>query len=163
MEFYQKLPKVELHAHINGSIGPSLLRKLVEEYEMKRPGEMGQDYESILKKLQTDETQDMTLAECFLAFKCIHRVSGDEKSVRLVVAKDDSCINFLNGLYCFCRLKPVVVLSSKVRQIVKNVISSFAADGVVYLELRTTPRAEASSGMTKVRKSSMLTKSSLAV
>jgi len=116
MEFYQKLPKVELHAHINGSIGPSLLRNLVEEYEMKRPGEMGQDYESILKKLQTDETQDMTLAECFLAFKCIHRVSGDEKSVR---------------------------------QIVKNVISSFAADGVVYLELRTTPRAEASSGMTK--------------
>ena len=29
-------------------------------------------------------------------------------------------------------------------------ISAFADDGVVYVELRTTPRAEVSSGMTKV-------------
>ena len=39
---------------------------------------------------------------------------------------------------------------SQVRFIVRGVISSFAADGVVYVELRTTPRSETSSGMTKV-------------
>ena len=81
MEFYKQLPKVELHAHINGSIGPDLLQKLVNEYEAKRPGELGQEFDSILAKLQSTELQDMTLAECFLAFKCIHRVSGDEESV----------------------------------------------------------------------------------
>ena len=41
---------------------------------------------------------------------------------------------------------------AKVRMIVNDVISNFAADGVVYLELRTTPRAEARTGMTKVSK-----------
>ena len=108
MEFYQRLPKVELHAHINGSIGPSLLRKLVEEYEKKRPGEMGPDYESILKKLQTDETEDITLAECFVAFKCIHRVSGDEKSVRvvIVVAVVPVFWSFCHELTLRCRFIP---------------------------------------------------------
>ena len=92
MEFYKQLPKVELHAHINGSIGPDLLQKLVNEYEAKRPGEIGQEFDSILAKLQSTEMQDMTLAECFLAFKCIHRVSGDEESVGVCYGIETYCV-----------------------------------------------------------------------
>jgi len=115
MDFFKRLPKVELHAHLNGSIGPALLKRLVDEHE-HQPSDSIQKDDVILKKLLADESDLMTLDECFQAFKCIHRVSGDETAVRLIV---------------------------------RDVISSFAADGVVYVELRTTPRAEPSSGMTK--------------
>lgn len=116
MDFYRQLPKVELHAHINGSIGPSLLQRLVKEFGEKHRDETSESYDLMFRKLTSSESELMTLDECFQAFKCIHRVSGEENAVRMIV---------------------------------KDVISNFAADGVVYLELRTTPRAEARTGMTK--------------
>jgi len=116
MEFYRQLPKVELHAHINGSIGPSLLQRLVKEFGEKHRDETSENYDLMFSKLTSNKSELMTLDECFQAFKCIHRVSGEENAVRMIV---------------------------------NDVISNFAADGVVYLELRTTPRAEARTGMTK--------------
>ena len=80
MDFFKRLPKVELHAHLNGSIGPALLKRLVDEHE-HQPSDSIQKDDVILKKLLADESDLMTLDECFQAFKCIHRVSGDETAV----------------------------------------------------------------------------------
>jgi len=117
MEFFKRLPKVELHAHLNGSIGPKTLKALAEECRKRNPDFDMTDVDEVVSSLTNGNDSDlMTLDQCFKMFKCIHSVSGSEKAVRLI----------LDG-----------------------VISSFADDGVVYLELRTTPRADLVSGMTK--------------
>ena len=81
MEFYRQLPKVELHAHINGSIGPSLLQRLVEEFGEKHRDETSDNYDLMFRKLTSSQSELMTLDECFQAFTCIHRVSGEENAV----------------------------------------------------------------------------------
>ena len=83
-DFFKRLPKVELHAHINGSIAPSLLKELVETHDEKHPNfSRLKDEEALLQKLTSEESDLMTLDECFQAFKSIHRVSGNAEAVIL--------------------------------------------------------------------------------
>ena len=113
-EFCQKMPKVELHAHMNGSISTttmqSLLKRHKERFE-KEGRETPQVWETTILK-----GERRTLSDCFIMFRMIHTLVNDEDSVQLVAY---------------------------------DVVKEFADDGVVYLELRTTPRANPSSGMTK--------------
>lgn len=85
------LPKIELHAHIHGSIR----RRTLEELLSNRPD------------LAFDLTQKIDLVSGFKLFNVIHRV--------------------INSL-------------ELVERVTREVIDDFRADGVVYLELRTTPR-----------------------
>ncbi|XP_047453138.1 adenosine deaminase-like protein [Mugil cephalus] len=105
--FYQELPKVELHAHLNGSVSFQTIEKLISrkphlniEHSMTAIG----------------KGQRRTLDECFEVFKVIHKLVDTEEDI-LMVATD--------------------------------VIREFAADGVKYLELRSTPREEKDTGLTK--------------
>lgn len=36
-DFYVQLPKVELHAHLNGSLSPATMRELVERKKATKP------------------------------------------------------------------------------------------------------------------------------
>ncbi|XP_074533306.1 N6-Methyl-AMP deaminase [Halichoeres trimaculatus] len=105
--FYRTLPKVELHAHLNGSVSFQTIEKLLSrkphlniEHSMTAIG----------------KGQRRTLDECFQVFKVIHQLVDSEEDI-LMVATD--------------------------------VIKEFAADGVKYLELRSTPREERNTGLTK--------------
>jgi len=94
------LPKVELHAHLNGSIRDSTLKELCNQ------------------KLKKDFNfpPQRTLRECFELFDLIHELTDD--------------------LYAMER-------------ITEEVIRDFAKDNVKYLELRSTPRENAKTHMTK--------------
>ncbi|KAG5872766.1 hypothetical protein JTB14_005798 [Gonioctena quinquepunctata] len=99
------LPKVELHAHLNGSLSENTLQKLgcldssISEY----------------KKLATIlHKTDRTLEECFDLFKVAHNATKTPELVYLAT---------------------------------QCVIEDFALENTMYLEIRTTPRAE--EGMTK--------------
>ncbi|XP_036836417.1 adenosine deaminase-like protein isoform X6 [Oncorhynchus mykiss] len=107
--FYRQLPKVELHAHLNGSVSFSTIEKLVA----RKPH---LNIEHGMTAIRSGQRR--TLDECFQVFKVIHQLVDTEEDI-LMVAKD--------------------------------VIREFAADGVKYLELRSTPRKEKTTGMTKRR------------
>ncbi|XP_071706789.1 N6-mAMP deaminase [Rutidosis leptorrhynchoides] len=109
MDWCVSMPKVELHAHLNGSIRNSTLLELAKEL-----GEKGTivfpDFEHVILK------NDRSLREVFKLFDLIHMVTTDHKTIT---------------------------------RITKEVVEDFAAENVVYLELRTTPKRNDSIGMSK--------------
>eukprot|EP00062_Callorhinchus_milii_P010919 gi/632956324/ref/XP_007893901.1/ PREDICTED: adenosine deaminase-like protein isoform X1 [Callorhinchus milii] len=106
-QFYKDLPKVELHAHLNGSISSTTTEKLIT----KKPHLSDQHNMTVISR-----GQKRTLEECFEMFKIIHQLTVSDEDVFVVT---------------------------------KDVVKEFAADGVKYIELRSTPREEKSTGMTK--------------
>lgn len=109
LTFCQNLPKVELHAHANGSLRDETISKLLNSSKLSNLNV--KPYSMIIKK-----GEQRTMSEGFEMFKIIHEL----------VDKAEIVFN--------C---------------VQEVIADFAADGVEYLELRSTPRDVASTGMTK--------------
>uniref|UniRef100_A0A452HH35 Adenosine deaminase domain-containing protein n=1 Tax=Gopherus agassizii TaxID=38772 RepID=A0A452HH35_9SAUR len=107
LRFYRELPKVELHAHLNGSISSVTMKKLLAQ---KRYLQIHNGMTMI------DKGKKRTLEECFQMFNIIHRITSRTEDILMVT---------------------------------KDVIKEFAADGVKYLELRSTPREENGTGMTK--------------
>lgn len=106
-DFYRALPKVELHAHLNGSVSFQTIEKLI-----RRKPQLNIEH----SMTAIGKGQRRTLDECFQVFKVIHQLVDSEEDI-LMVATD--------------------------------VIKEFAADGVKYLELRSTPREEKSTGLSK--------------
>jgi hypothetical protein len=94
------LPKIELHAHLNGSFRETTLKSLYEE-----------KYQRTLQLPQTRTTED-----CFNIFALIHRLVDNVKAIK---------------------------------KITSEVIEDFAAENVVYLELRTTPKTNPLTKMSK--------------
>uniref|UniRef100_A0A4X2KG52 Adenosine deaminase domain-containing protein n=1 Tax=Vombatus ursinus TaxID=29139 RepID=A0A4X2KG52_VOMUR len=105
--FYLELPKVELHAHLNGSISSATMKKLIA----KKPDLKIHDQMTMIEK-----GKKRTLKECFQMFQLIHQITTSPEDILMVT---------------------------------KDVIKEFADDGVKYLELRSTPREENATGMTK--------------
>ncbi|XP_076785719.1 N6-Methyl-AMP deaminase isoform X2 [Arvicanthis niloticus] len=106
-DFYVQLPKVELHAHLNGSISSSTMKKLIaKKPHLKVHGHM----------TMIDKGKKRTLEECFQMFQVIHQLTTNAEDILMVT---------------------------------KDVIKEFADDGVKYLELRSTPRGENATGMTR--------------
>lgn len=109
MDWWVSMPKVELHAHLNGSIRHSTLLELAQALGEKGVVDFSELEHVILKK-------DRSLREVFELFDLIHHITTDHMTVT---------------------------------RITKEVIEDFAAENVVYLELRTTPKANDSIGMSK--------------
>ncbi|KAK7303281.1 hypothetical protein RJT34_14184 [Clitoria ternatea] len=108
-EWCLSMPKIELHAHLNGSIRDSTVLELT-----KALGERGvinfSDVEHVILKY------NRSLTEVFKLFDLIHILTTDHNTVT---------------------------------RITREVVEDFAAENVVYLELRTTPKRNNSIGMSK--------------
>ncbi|XP_076176171.1 adenosine deaminase-like protein isoform X2 [Ptiloglossa arizonensis] len=98
-KFCHSLPKLELHAHLNGSLSLDTLKKL---YKMQNPS--SEDW----KNIAMDIEKFSSLGECFNVFNMAHSLT----------------------------VTPEAVFSSTY-----DVIREYATDNVIYLELRSTPRA----------------------
>jgi adenosine deaminase len=110
--FALALPKVELHAHLSGSVGRGLLHKYWLE---KRSCGQCLDMEDPLVAL---DQQSIDIDSFFPLFdQYIYRLLDDAQTVKAAT---------------------------------RAVIRDFEADSVVYLELRTTPRENTMSGLTKM-------------
>ncbi|KAI7886314.1 Metallo-dependent hydrolase [Lichtheimia hyalospora FSU 10163] len=109
VDFCMRLPKVELHAHINGSISPKTMHQLMDR--KRAMGTLNED----LAAFQVPDSLER-INDFFALFKYIYQLTEDEEAIRITT---------------------------------RNVIDEFAADGVKYLELRTTPRKNPATGMTK--------------
>ncbi|XP_077988430.1 N6-Methyl-AMP deaminase-like [Glandiceps talaboti] len=113
-EFCRQLPKAELHAHLNGSIGEKTMTKLIESYAAKHKDSNDKIgyWMTTMKK-----EEQRTYTECFQMFGIIHQLVDNTDAVSMVT---------------------------------KDVIQDFRDDNILYLELRTTPRDEPCTGMTKM-------------
>ncbi|KAM9645087.1 N6-Methyl-AMP deaminase isoform 3-T3 [Trichechus inunguis] len=76
--FYWELPKVELHAHLNGSISSKTMRKLIA----KKPDLKIHDGMTVI-----DKGKKRTLEECFQMFQLIHQLTTSPEDI-LMVTKD---------------------------------------------------------------------------
>ncbi|KAK3340871.1 hypothetical protein B0H65DRAFT_274076 [Neurospora tetraspora] len=111
---YKALPKIELHAHLSGSISRQCL------------------HEVWLKKKENGET-DL-----------------QDPLIKMPLGKHDYDLKTFFPLfssYIYHLVSDIWAL----RHTTLSVLSDFAADGVVYLELRTTPRAMPQAGLTKAQ------------
>eukprot|EP00924_Labyrinthula_sp_SR-Ha-C_P011034 maker-scaffold_33-snap-gene-3.72-mRNA-1 protein AED:0.26 eAED:0.26 QI:179/1/1/1/1/1/2/711/351 len=106
---FNKFPKIELHAHLNGSVSVATLQELLEI----DPHLVSEDdltkFHTLRENMNNfgNKTTEEILDECFFLFKIIHQI---------------------------------VVTKEALEFITKSVIEDFAADNVIYLEIRTTPK-----------------------
>ncbi|KNC76385.1 hypothetical protein SARC_11113 [Sphaeroforma arctica JP610] len=84
-EFCRRLPKVELHAHLNGSIDNDTLYKLMDLYKAKHEELPLEASDKSIYAIKQGETR--TLAQCFDVFRAIHALTGSEEAIS-IVAKD---------------------------------------------------------------------------
>eukprot|EP00850_Spirogloea_muscicola_P005382 SM000024S07844 [mRNA] locus=s24:792718:802523:- [translate_table: standard] len=98
LPYCKALPKIELHAHLNGSIRDSTIRDLASR--CSEP--FADDAHKLTKR------GDRSLAECFKLFDLIHKLTTNHEIIT---------------------------------RIAREVVEDFAADNVIYLEIRTTPKS----------------------
>jgi adenosine deaminase len=109
-QFCKLLPKIELHAHLNGSIRESTLVELARERSVSLPVKLLKheaEHHDPDKEALFFNTKPRSLEECFEIFGYI-----------------PSCVNDVAAL----------------KRITQEVLLDFAHDNVVYLELRTGPK-----------------------
>ncbi|KAF1933211.1 adenosine/AMP deaminase family protein [Didymella exigua CBS 183.55] len=111
--FARRLPKIELHAHLTGSISRACLHAI---WRAKKAQDAAFDVEDPLVAIPSDKV-DYDLETFFPLFS--------------------------SYIYKLCSDLPSIEYSTKA------VLQDFQADGVVYLELRTTPRAIPDKAITK--------------
>ncbi|XP_069682467.1 adenosine deaminase-like protein isoform X2 [Periplaneta americana] len=101
--FCKRLPKVELHAHLNGSLSTKTLRELHELHVTSHINDASWNiWEAVI-----EHGQKRTLDECFQLFGIAHSLTST----------------------------PCAIYKAT-----QDVVREFADDGVLYLELRSTPR-----------------------
>ncbi|KAL6546730.1 hypothetical protein OROMI_022451 [Orobanche minor] len=122
MEWCVSMPKIELHAHLNGSIRDSTLLK--RDFKWKKMLHC--------RKLARELGEKGTI--CF-------------SDVEHVILKNDRALNEVIKLFDLIHI--ITTDHEIVARISREVIEDFAADNVVYLELRTTPKSNDSKGMSK--------------
>lgn len=74
-DFYMQLPKVELHAHLNGSISASTMKKLIA----KKPHLNVHSHMTMI-----DKGKKRTLEECFQMFQVIHQLTTNAEDILMV-------------------------------------------------------------------------------
>ncbi|CAJ0586973.1 unnamed protein product, partial [Mesorhabditis spiculigera] len=111
VEFYKKLPKIELHAHLNGSLSAETIAELDE-----------------LKKQQSNGTY--------------HGLTDEERAMTSM----DRPMTLAEGFKIFPIIQSLTQTPEAVKHATTAVLKDFEADGVRYIELRSTPK---SIGMTK--------------
>ncbi|KAH8283800.1 hypothetical protein KR054_001831 [Drosophila jambulina] len=105
LDFLKELPKVELHAHLNGSLGIDSLRDLAERLY----GSASEEFSQLCARfIRFDGDSD--LDACFEKFAFVHDLTSTAEGLRYAT---------------------------------ELVVRDFARDNVQYLELRTTPKANA--------------------
>lgn len=74
MPFCRRLPKVEVHAHLNGSVRDATIRELAEK-------KFGWDATILKDAHQLTDKGSRSLSECFQLFDLIHKLTTDHETI----------------------------------------------------------------------------------
>jgi len=110
------IPKIELHAHLNGSIREATLFELAEERNIQLNGSFFNNPASDIVEA-IDDNNDRTA----LIYNKRHRSLAE-------------CFDI------FIEIGKVVIDLVAIQRITREALEDFAKEGVVYLELRSTPK-----------------------
>lgn len=78
-EFYRQMPKIELHAHLNGSISPLTMKKLLDLHRKLWPAEqMPEDSETMIEKGSVG-----TIDDPFRMFAIVHTVTDNVDAIKM--------------------------------------------------------------------------------
>ncbi|XP_033634004.1 adenosine deaminase-like protein [Asterias rubens] len=81
--FYKNLPKIELHAHINGSISTETIEELLAKNQQE--GKQQLDITALQRwKAGLEKGESMTLDGCFDMFRLIHQLVDNREAVAIV-------------------------------------------------------------------------------
>ncbi|KAL4436777.1 hypothetical protein ABPG75_003916 [Micractinium tetrahymenae] len=110
LAFCKALPKVELNAHLNGTVRDSTIKELAGALMLN-----GKPM-SLARLVHLTQQTSPSIGECFQLFDILHSLTTDHDALR---------------------------------RIAREALEDFAADNVVYAELRTTPKCRPDRGITK--------------
>ena len=118
-----RMPKADLHAHLNGSVSKSSMLKLLK----KKREDLPADSDCPLRTIE-EKSLHHPLWCCRLPGKSFFNSRwGLQKSLE-------------NAFECFKVISELVTTLDDLKFITDSVLSEFCEDGVKYLELRTTPK-----------------------
>ena len=128
------LPKVELHAHLNGCVRDETLLDCARRREEERDRDRDRERE---RETETEEANDAT--------KC-----NSMEDVRAMLRKPDGASRPLARCFeLFGAIHDLCTTHETLERVAAEAVVDFARDGVVYVELRTTPKDFPSRGVTK--------------
>lgn len=81
IRFCQKMPKIDLHAHLSGCVRPSTLLELSKN----KGTELSIQAERLLSASSYIKRESRTLSECFEIFNLIHSIMNNKETLRRVV------------------------------------------------------------------------------
>jgi hypothetical protein len=134
--FLARLPKVELHAHLSGSIRQDTLRQLVQNHIQNNVHQNRVNNHVSSHAGHADTLNDHARHAGTLA---VDDLTVDDLTA--AVASDGrrslgECFQLFDVLHALVNSAAVL------RRLVIEAVEDFAAENVVYLELRTTPRRD---------------------
>lgn len=102
-EFAHQLPKIELHAHLNGCIRESTLKELANQKEVSVPENL---LDTASSTLSSRHYKSRTLTECFEIFDIIHKCVRTPQDVRRITREALQDFNEQNVTYLELRTTP---------------------------------------------------------
>lgn len=90
LAFCKALPKVELHAHLNGSVRPTTLKQLALEKGLQA------DADAVFESART-------LSECFQVFDLIHQITTEANTIRRIAR--ECCEDFASDGCAYLELR----------------------------------------------------------
>lgn len=132
LRFCTALPKVELHAHLGGSVRDATLLELARQHA---------DAASLVQRCKFGARGQRTMLECFTHFDVIHKLT--DRCARRRAPTWRLAGRAAGALMTRDRARRL----DAIRRIAEEVVVDFASENVVHLELRTTPRESPSFSM----------------
>lgn len=86
-DFIRQMPKVELHAHINGSISKETISRLIQERSEHEGPQKVEEWKTKLKLMMGDRKAGLELEICFDIFGLIHQLC-DNTEAAYQITKD---------------------------------------------------------------------------
>mmetsp|Transcript_365 Transcript_365/g.1080 ORF Transcript_365/g.1080 Transcript_365/m.1080 type:complete len:440 (-) Transcript_365:2117-3436(-) len=153
------LPKIELHAHLNGSLR---LATLFELHAALQPASTSSQSSGACSPLlgssscrtltpprQSSSPGRERAAQSSSSSSASPTILGVVSAESFTIPTLDHCLSMQECFALFPMIHAVTTSVDVIRRIAREVIEDFAAENTRYLELRTTPRACLESGMTK--------------
>ena len=97
-EFLQKLPKIELHAHLSGSIRDSTIKELCIQNKIPIPEPLQHINDEIQNKRST-----RSLSECFAIFRSIHGILRTKEILKRVLW--EALEDYMSSGVCYLELR----------------------------------------------------------
>lgn len=120
-EFLRALPKIELHAHLNGSVRDATLRALLAER-----GVADVDDARRAMMLESINAPSRTLSDCFVIFDAIHRVTTTAAATERIASEAVQDFAAQQCVYLELRTTPKCTADLSKRDYVRAVLRGIA-------------------------------------